>query len=414
MVIAFKLLHWYITIEIDLMVDIGLTRKEKEKLVIDLYKRGLTYAQIAKEAHVSLRDIAPILNKTGEYQSLSNSSQAYKMFEEGSSPIQVAIALNLRENQVREYYREYWDLNGMYQLNQVYEEIGNAIWSVIELHRRAKAEGLTPQQVSRILNKNITLERQNLDLEGEQARLELSNRQAAKDFQLLTDLKLKDHKTLEENGYIISQQKREIERLNTEKARLEYNIASIQHNDETCIKIKQAVTQLVESVISNPRRLLRIAIASLFESSRKYPGKFQAMYYNMSFPSSVEQILSQSHVSQNPSRYGYSENEDEKLLLDDAEQAYNSMIDAIANRCINEVPNDAASLSPVLPLPIIQDEGSNYEILDTGDLSQVDFVYNDITFQVYPTLKITNERSSATDMLPIEDDLDNNSYRDQE
>src|ERR671918_1143843 len=96
MVIAFKLLHWYITIEIDLMVDIGLTRKEKEKLVIDLYKRGLTYAQIAKEVHVSLRDIAPILNKTGEYQSLSNSSQAYKMFEEGSSPIQVAIALNLR------------------------------------------------------------------------------------------------------------------------------------------------------------------------------------------------------------------------------------------------------------------------------------------------------------------------------
>ena len=40
-----------------------------------------------------------------------------------------------------------------------------------------------------------------------------------------------------------------------------------------------------------------------------------------------------------------------------------------------------------------------------GDLSQVDFMYNDITFQVYPTLKITNERSSATDMLPIEDDL---------
>jgi hypothetical protein len=134
----------------------------------------------------------------------------------------------------------------------------------------------------------------------------------------------------------------------------------------------------------------------------------------MPSPSSVEQILSQSRVSQNQSRYGYSENEDEKLLLDDAEQAYNSMIDAIANRCINEVVNDTESLSPVLPLPIIQDEGSNHEIMDTRDLSQVDFVYNDITFQVYPTLKITNERSSATDMLPIEDDLDNNSYRDQE
>ena len=161
------------------MVDIGLTRKEKEKLVIDLYKRGLTYAQIAKEAHVSLRDIAPILNKTGEYRSLSNSSQAYKMFEEGSSPIQVAIALNLRANQVSEYYREWWNLNGLYQLNQMYEELGNDIWSISELNRRTKAEGLTPQQVSRILKTTTTLEYNNRNLEYEQARLEFSNKQAA-------------------------------------------------------------------------------------------------------------------------------------------------------------------------------------------------------------------------------------------
>jgi hypothetical protein len=224
----------------------------------------------------------------------------------------------------------------------------------------------------------------------------------------------KDRKMLEENYYTISQQEREIERLNVEKVRLENINDSIRLNSDTRIKVKQIVKEEIEISISNPRRLIRLALASLFESSRKHPGKFQAMYYNMPSPSSVEQILSQSRVSQNQSRYGYSENEDEKLLLDDAEQAYNSMIDAIANRCINEVPNDTESLSPVLPLPIIQDEGSNHEILDTGDMSKVDFVYNDITFQVYPTLKITNERSSATDMLPIEDDLDNTSYRDQE
>jgi hypothetical protein len=233
-------------------------------------------------------------------------------------------------------------------------------------------------------------------------------------FQKLTDLIQKDRKTREEYEYVISQQKREIEKLNIEKASLMNNITSIRHDDETYIGVKQAVTQVIESIISNPRRLVRLALASLFESSRKYPGKFQALYYNMSFPSSVEQILSQSHVSQNQSRNGYGENEDEKLLLDEAEQAYNNIIDAIANRCINEVPNDTEPLSPVLPLPIIQDEESNHEIMDTGDLSQVDFVYNDITFQVYPTLKITNERSSRTDMLPSEDELDNTSYRDQE
>jgi hypothetical protein len=58
------------------------------------------------------------------------------MFEEGNTPIHVAIALNLREDQVNKYYREYWTLNGMDHLNQIYEEVGDNIWSVIALHRR--------------------------------------------------------------------------------------------------------------------------------------------------------------------------------------------------------------------------------------------------------------------------------------
>ena len=43
------------------MTNTGLTRKEKEKLVVELYRQEMTYAQIAKEAHMFLRDIGPIL-----------------------------------------------------------------------------------------------------------------------------------------------------------------------------------------------------------------------------------------------------------------------------------------------------------------------------------------------------------------
>src|ERR671918_601767 len=394
----------------------GLNRKELEDYIIDLYhNQKKTFREIQKIVRKSPRDLRKILDKLEpERASLSPSSRAYQMFKEGRNLIEVATALNLREKEVSEYYREYWNLSEMYELNQIYEEIKYDIWSLIELHRRMKSESLSPQQVSRILKTTTTLEHNNRDLDREQARLEFSNKQAAVTFQRLTDSIQKDHRTLEQNDSVIIRQKREIENLDIEKVRLENINDSIRLNNETRIKVKQIVKEEIESTISNPRRLVRLALASLFESSRKYPGKLQALYYNMPFPSSVEQILSQSHVSQNPSRYGYSENEDEQLLLDEAEQAYNSMIDAIANWCINEVPNDTESLSPVLPLPIIQDEESNHEIMDTRDLSQVDFVYNDITFQVYPTLKITNERSSATDMLPIEDELDNTSYRDQE
>ena len=119
------------------------------------------------------------------------------MFNEGRNPIDVAITLNLRENQVSEYYREYWNLNGMYHLNQIYEEIKDDIWSVIKLYVRMKAEGLSPQQVSRILKTTMTLEHKNRDLEGEQPRLEVSNMYAAETFQKLTDCIQKDRKTIE-------------------------------------------------------------------------------------------------------------------------------------------------------------------------------------------------------------------------
>ena len=93
----------------------------------------------------------------------------------------------------------------MYNLNQIYAEMKDDLWSIIELHRRMKTEGLSPQQVTRILKRIITLERQNLELEGEQARLEVGNRQAAKTFQQFTDSIQKDHKIMEENYSVISQ-----------------------------------------------------------------------------------------------------------------------------------------------------------------------------------------------------------------
>src|ERR671919_19321 len=388
----------------------GLNRQELEEIVIDLYhNEKKTFREIQKIVRKSPRDIRAILDKVEpERASLSESSRAYQMFNEGRNLIEVATALNLREKKVSEYYREYWNLNGMYHLDQIYEEIKDDIWSVLELHREMKTEGLTPQQVSRILKTTVTLEYQNRELECAQARLEVGNMEAAKTFQQLTDLIQKDHRTLEENDSVIIRQKREIENLDIEKTRREYIINSIRLNNQTCIKVKQIVKQEIESIVSDPKRLIRLALASLFESSRKYPGKLQALYYNMPSPSSVEQILSQSHVSQNQSRYGYSENEDEKLLLDEAEQSYNRIVDAITSNCINGMPNDTESPSQILS--DIQDNkllvGHSREIFDTKDLSELNFVYNDITLQVFPTLKIPNDRSNRTETLLREDQLD--------
>jgi hypothetical protein len=89
-------------------------------------------------------------------------------------------------------------------------------------------------------------------------------------------------------------------------------------------------------------------------------------------------------LSQHASQYNGSE--DEKLLLDEAEQSYNRMIDAITNNCINGMQNETG---PIYNSPQILDVNDglssvadNHKIFDTRNMSQVNFVYNNVTFQV--------------------------------
>jgi hypothetical protein len=347
MVIAFMFQSYYITTIENNMMHMGLTRMEKEKLVMELYEEGKTYHQIAKEARISLRDIGPILNKAGIKQTLSNSSQAYTLFDEGKSPIQVAIALNLREKDVTEYYREYWKLNGLNHLNLIYQEIKDDLWSVLKLYRQIKAENMDEKHMIKLLkiaNNDIpSVESRYQELLREEASLKAGNQQAAMTFQKFNDLISKENKSLERYRSICSQLKEETENLNTKKVRLEKVIDSFQNNNEIYIKIKQMIKREIESIISNPRRLLRFALVSVFESSRRHPGKLHAMYYNM--PTIITKGLKSSEISiYKDAAADY--NSCKNLLLDEAEQLYNRMIDECTTIRGNEMVNNSESSSP--------------------------------------------------------------------
>jgi hypothetical protein len=122
---SFKLPLYTIFLE-DIKYMTILTRQEKERLVLELYNQGKTYREISKEARISPRDIGIILNKVMEgkterlkekrqqqdnieseknQERLSLSSQAYKLFSEGKTALEVAIALNLRESEATKFCR---------------------------------------------------------------------------------------------------------------------------------------------------------------------------------------------------------------------------------------------------------------------------------------------------------------------
>jgi cytidylate kinase len=133
-----------------------LTRQERERLVLDLYNQGKTIREIAKEARMSFRDIKVILDKTLKEKTqaskeqrqdnnngvvennqqephLSLAAKAYKLFSERKTPLEVAIALNVRESEATKFYKEYWKLKNLHNLNMVYEELKGDIEPFLKL-----------------------------------------------------------------------------------------------------------------------------------------------------------------------------------------------------------------------------------------------------------------------------------------
>jgi hypothetical protein len=133
--------------------------EEKEKIIIELLKQTKTYSQIQQQLHVSSRDISHTKKRYDEEQKkleeeqkkvqISKTSQALSLFEQGNTPVQVAVELDMELGEVDRIYKEYSESNGLHDFNQVNSEIKNSgsISGFIDVYQLAKQEGMTPQRV---------------------------------------------------------------------------------------------------------------------------------------------------------------------------------------------------------------------------------------------------------------------------
>ena len=105
------------------------SREEKEKMVLDLYyNKGYTYKQLTRELRMSPNQLREIIKRHEEKndaiankkQVLSLSSQAYKLFYEGKNNVEVAIKLDLPQEQITQFRLEYWRLQNQDKLESLY------------------------------------------------------------------------------------------------------------------------------------------------------------------------------------------------------------------------------------------------------------------------------------------------------
>ena len=86
--------------------------KWRTKRVLKLYRR-------IKEKGMSIEQ-ARRLQYKNQHQQEDVSAQAYELFSQGKTPLQVTVSLTIRQSVATKLYREYWNLKRLHKLNLIY------------------------------------------------------------------------------------------------------------------------------------------------------------------------------------------------------------------------------------------------------------------------------------------------------
>jgi hypothetical protein len=337
-----------------------LTRQERERLVLDLYNQGKTIREIAKEVRMSFRDIGAILNKALEEKKtegskeqgqdnnngeennqqelhLSLAAQAYKLYSEGKTPLQVAITLNLGESGATKFYKEYWKLKQLHNLKMVYEETKGDIEPFLKLFKLAKRKGMGVKQVVNLL----TIANNDLPAVEERFKIlrnDISMMQFQKriDERNLYQLNNKIASTIRLlNSFRIScgRERREIENLYNEKARIENLVTQFKNNNEEYLKIKQTAEQKVKDVLTNGKLLLKFATLSVIELLRSNPELYNFISYSTS-AETISTTYGSNYLSLIPAGQQQQQSFNDSytaLILEEAEKLYNKLTIELTN-----------------------------------------------------------------------------------
>ena len=344
-----------------------LTRQEKEQHILVLYNQGHNTRVIAQKTHTSFRDIGAILKKKakekeiGEHQAeqLSTSTQAYRLFSEGKPALQVAIDLQIKSDEAIQYQKEYWELNQLDSLTQLYKEEKGNIWPLVNLHRLSKSSRMNTGQIINLLkiaNNDLTSVQHKFEqLSKDVISLELDIQNSFRTYQEVSDkitslLRRQDHIRLRchTEEYKMNQQyekRRSLKRL----------VQLFEDNNETYLAIRKTVEVKVNGILSDGKMLLKLAILSLVESMRNNPDKFISLLYR-NVPSSTTDYSGQYSASydmyeQKPyMSYDHDGEVSAAMLLEEeAEKLYNRL----AKEQVDEIIIDYASSTSSSCLPLL-------------------------------------------------------------
>jgi hypothetical protein len=224
----------------------------------------------------------------------------------------VAIALDLVEFETTKYYEEYLNLKQMHELRMVYDEIGADVMHFLELYKLSKDAHMKPEHVVNLLqvsNRYLPLVQQKYkklmketdSLESEKQKLHI----------LWSQIRLSIN--------TLDNYKKEIKNLQRQKLNLGILINSGRYK-----KVRQIAEKEVNNSLSKPRDILKLAVATVLESLRQNPDKYNFLintnkYYGGQY------AASQSYID------AY-----RTMILDESQKLFELMERGLTSGIINE------------------------------------------------------------------------------
>jgi transposase len=143
-----------------------ISKEEKRRRIIDLYyNQGKTTREIVKELRVSPNYVNAVIKKHEEEENAAAVSKikheqqenktfkevaSFKLFSEGKNTIEVAIDLELSEEEVTQFYKGFLKLKRLYKFSIIYEKHIHDIPHLLKLCGESEKEGISIGQLLKL------------------------------------------------------------------------------------------------------------------------------------------------------------------------------------------------------------------------------------------------------------------------
>ena len=132
---------------------------EIEELIVKLHEAGKNMREISKHEGVrkNFTFIGAVLRKRfpEEYTDADNSAitketQALKLFALHKTPTHVAIELNETPDSIEKYFMDFWRLERMHALYNIYRENKKAVPSLLRMHKLFEKKRIDPNMYNEV------------------------------------------------------------------------------------------------------------------------------------------------------------------------------------------------------------------------------------------------------------------------